>query len=109
MKATLATVTPLIPSGPSFDDGLRFYTAHMGYRVTWQHGNMAGIERDGVSFNLVHNDERAWADNSSFSIGVHGLDALHQEYRDLPGKVGPLEMKVWGRREFHVIAPSGVC
>ena len=22
---------------------------------------------------------------------------------------GPLELKAWGRREFHLIAPSGVC
>jgi hypothetical protein len=70
---------------------------------------MAGIERDRIDFNLVENDNREWAENASFSIGVSGLDALYEEYRDIPAKVGPLEMKFWGRREFHMIVPSGVC
>ena len=58
---------------------------------------------------LVTNDNRSWADNASFSIGVSDLEALYQEYREIPGRVGPLEMKAWGRLEFHMIVPSGVC
>ncbi len=50
-----------------------------------------------------------WADNASFSIGVSDLEALYQEYRNISGKVGALETKTWGRREFHLIVPSGVC
>ncbi|MDP9111307.1 MAG: hypothetical protein M3M96_06725, partial [Candidatus Eremiobacteraeota bacterium] len=64
---------------------------------------------DGVTFNLVRNANREWAENASFSIGVSDLEALHREYRDVPANVGPLEMKSWGRREFHLIVPSGVC
>ena len=37
------------------------------------------------------------------------LDALYAEYRNVSAKVGPLEMKIWGRREFHMILPTGVC
>jgi len=48
-------------------------------------------------------------ENASFSIGVSNLDALYEEYRGIPARVGPLEMKSWGRREFHMIVPSGVC
>ena len=70
---------------------------------------MAGIGRDFISFNLVENDNREWADNASFSIGVSDLEALYLEYRDIPAKVGPLETKPWGRREFHLIVPSGIC
>ena len=70
---------------------------------------MAGIERDGVSLNLVENDNQNWADNASFSIGVSDLEALCNEYRAIPAKVGPLELKPWGRREFHLMVPSGVC
>jgi len=109
MKASLRSITPLIPSGGSLAEALAFYTKHMGFSVAWQGGSMAGIERDGVAFNLVENDNKEWADNTSFSIGVSDLDALYQEYRDIPAKVGPLEMKSWGRREFHMIVPSGVC
>lgn len=109
MKATFRSVTPLIPTGGSLVDALDFYTRHMGFEVMWQSETMAGLRRDRIAFNLVVNDNRAWADNASFSIGVSGLDALYQEYRGIPANVGPLEMKPWGRRELHVIVPSGVC
>ncbi len=109
MKASLRSITPMIPTGGSLADALAFYTEHMGFSIVWQDGGMAGIERDGVAFNLIENDNREWAGNASFSIGVSGLDALYEEYRHVPANVGPLEMKSWGRREFHMIAPSGVC
>ena len=109
MKASLRSLTPLIPSGGSLADALAFYTEHMGFSIVWQDGSMAGIERDDIAFNLVENDSREWADNASFSIGASDLEALYEEYRHIPAKVGPLEMKFWGRREFHMIVPSGVC
>lgn len=109
MKASLRSITPMIPTGGSLAEALAFYAEHMGFSVVWQNGGMAGIERDGVAFHLVENDERVWAENASFSIGVSGLDALYEEYRQIPANVGPLEMKFWGRREFHMIVPSGVC
>ncbi len=70
---------------------------------------MASIVRDDVSFLLVENNDRQWAENASFSFGVSNLDALYEEYRGIAARVGPLEMKSWGRREFHMIVPSGVC
>ena len=109
MKATLHSVTPLIPSGGSLAEALAFFTDHMGFSVAWRGGGMAGVTRDGIAFNLVENDDRVWAENASFSIGVSGLEALYREYRQIPAKIGPLEIKPWGRREFHMIIPSGVC
>jgi hypothetical protein len=108
-SASLRSITPLIPAGGSLADALAFFTARMGFTVSWQSGGMAGIRRDGVAFNLVVNENRTWADNASFSIGVSDLDALYGEYRGIPARVGPLEEKAWGRREFHMILPSGVC
>ena len=103
------TITPMIPTGGSLAEALEFYTQQMGFRIDWQSDGGAGSSRDGVSFNLVENSNREWADNASFSIGVTGLDALYEEYRNIAAKVGPLEVKFWGRREFHMIVPSGVC
>jgi catechol 2,3-dioxygenase-like lactoylglutathione lyase family enzyme len=99
----------MIPTGGSLEEALAFYTEQMGFSVVWKAGSGAGIRRDGIAFNLVENSNREWADNASFSIGVSDLDALYEEYRDIPANVGPLEMKFWGRREFHMIVPSGVC
>jgi len=109
MRASLQSITPLIPAGSRLVEALSFYTDHMGFSVIWQSDNMAAIKRDGILFNLIVNDDQAWAQNTSFSIGVSDLDALYQEYRQIPAKVGPLEMKAWGRREFHLIVPTGVC
>jgi hypothetical protein len=109
VKASFHTVTPLMPAGNSLATALAFYTEELGFSIVWQGGGMAGILRDGVAFNLVENDTRDWVENASFSIGVSDLEALYEEYRHCSAKVGALEMKAWGRREFHLIAPSGVC
>jgi catechol 2,3-dioxygenase-like lactoylglutathione lyase family enzyme len=108
-SATLLTVTPLLPVGPSLAEALRFYTEELGFSIVWQLGSMAGIRRGGVEFNLIENTEKAWAENASCSIGVDDLDALYEEYRGVAARVGPLEMKAWGRREFHMVEPAGVC
>jgi len=106
---TFLSVAPLIPSGGPIADSLRFFTRDMGFAVLWQAGNGAGIRRGEITFLLVENSNREWADNASFSIGVSDLDALHAEYKNIPANVGPLEPKSWGRREFHMVLPSGVC
>ena len=107
--ATLLTVTPLLPAGPSLADGLRFYTEQLGFVITWQGGDMAGVRRGSAAFNLVQNSNREWAENASVGVGVDDLDAIYREYREVAATVGPLEMKSWARREFHMVLPSGVC
>jgi catechol 2,3-dioxygenase-like lactoylglutathione lyase family enzyme len=103
------SVTPMIPAGADLDAAIAFYTKRMGFAVEWRSPSGAGIRRGDVAFNMVVNDNREWTENSSYSIGVRDLDALYAEYRGLPARVGPLEVKAWGRREFHLIVPSGVC
>jgi len=99
----------MIPTGGSLAEALAFFTGQLGFSVTWQGRGGAGVARDGVSFNLVENNNPEWANNSSFSIAVSDLDALYEEYRRVDARVGSLEVKPWGRREFHMIVPSGVC
>ncbi len=99
----------MIPSGGDLGEALAFFVDHMGFEVTWQDDTMAGIAREDIAFNVVHNTNREWADNASFGIIVTDLAGLHRKYARLPATVGPLEVKPWGRLEFHVILPSGVC
>ncbi len=100
---------PLIPTGNTLAEALQFYTAQLGFQVDAQWDGGAVIRRCCVSFMLVPNSNREWADNSSFSIGVDDLDDLYREYSERGVPMGPLEVKFWGRREFHMIVPSGVC
>ncbi len=109
MIVTFRSVTPMIPTMGPLAEALSFYRDHMGFEVLWESDGGAGIVRGDVAFNLVVNDSREWANNSSYSIGVVGLDALHETFRSIPARVGPLEIKPWGRREFHMIVPSGLC
>jgi len=108
-RPQLLSITPMIPTGGTLEEAIKFYTEQMGFSVSWQAGSGAGIVRGSVAFNLVENSNRVWADNASFSIGVSDLDALYEEYRGIAARIGPLEIKAWGRREFHMIVPSGVC
>jgi catechol 2,3-dioxygenase-like lactoylglutathione lyase family enzyme len=108
-QASFHSVVPLVPAGSDLTAALAFYTGQMGFSIVWRGEGMAGIARDGVAFNLVENGTRDWAENASFSIGVSDLEALYEEYRQVSAQVGELEVKAWGRREFHLIVPSGVC
>jgi uncharacterized glyoxalase superfamily protein PhnB len=103
------SVTPLIPAGTSLSRALTFYKDQLGFSVLWEDEDMAGIRRGSVSFNLVANTNKEWADNCSCSIGVSDLEALYEEYRSRGVLVGPVKLRPWGRREFHMIVPSGVC
>ncbi|MEQ1933446.1 MAG: hypothetical protein ABL962_06150 [Fimbriimonadaceae bacterium] len=107
--ASLTSITPLVPTGGPLAESLAFYVSEMGFTVVWQTGNMAGIRRDSIAFNLCESNSKEWIENSSFSIGTTNLDELYEEYKDIAARVGPLEMKFWGRREFHIVLPSGVC
>lgn len=109
-RSAMLSITPMIPGGANLAEDVNFYKEQLGFRVLWEGLGMAGVARDSVSFHLVKNENREWSDNASFSIGVSDLDALYEEYRDVRNaRVGPLELKAWGRREFHMVVPSGVC
>ena len=109
MAATFRSVVPMIPAGPRLRDALTFFEERMGFTITYEATGGAGIQRDAVAFNLVENDNAEWANNASFSISVDGLDALYAEFQDIGVPITPPEIKPWGRREFHMVIPSGVC
>lgn len=109
MQTAFRTVAPLIPAGADLDAAIDLYERQLGFTVTYRAPSGAGVQRGDVALHLVRNDNQVWADNSSLSIGVDDLDSLYEEYRDLPFRLKPPEMKAWGRREIHMIVPPGVC
>ncbi|MEP6754494.1 MAG: VOC family protein [Chthonomonadales bacterium] len=107
--AEFKSLAPHTPAGPDIAAAIKFYTTEMGFEVVWKNDTMAQVKRGTVIFNLMQNDNKVWADNTSFSIGVDDLDALYEEYKGISARVGKLEVKFWGRREFHMVVESGVC
>ena len=103
------SLTPMIPAGESLPAGVAYYVTRLGFTAIWQSEDMAELRRGAVALHLVRNGDRVWAENCSCSIGVSDLDALFAEYQTAFATLGPLETKPWGRREFHMILPSGVC
>ena len=103
------SVAPLLPGGPDIVAGVDYFVNQLGFQVIYQYETGAGVRRGAVEFNLVQNDNREWADNCSVSIGVSDLQKLYQEYKGIDAIIGPLERKPWGRMEFHMIVPTGVC
>lgn len=109
MTAAFVSATPLVPAGASLDDELAFYTGKLGFETVWRIETMANVRRGNVALNLIVSDEPRWSENASCGIAVMGVDALHDEFMRRGVGVGALEIKPWGRREFHVVTPSGVC
>jgi hypothetical protein len=72
----LSSVTPMIPTGGSLAEALKFYVGELGFTVQWQ------------SLNMAVNSTRAWIENSSYSIGVSDLDALYEQYCGTTAQAG---------------------
>ena len=85
-QAALLSITPMIPTGGGLAEALKFYTEQMGFSLSWEAGGIAGIRRGAISFTLVENNDRQWADNASFSIGVSDVDALCEEYNGISAR-----------------------
>jgi len=105
----LLAVVPLVPAGPDLEEAIGFYVGQLGFSLTWRAGDMAGIKRGHVELNLVANTDPGWLANASFGMAVDDLEGFFAECQGTTGRIGPLEVKAWGRREFHLIVPSGVC
>ena len=76
MNNDFQSVMPLIPTGGTLAEALSFFTAQLGFETTRQWESGAIVRRGSVSFMLVPNNNREWADNASFSIGVTDLEAV---------------------------------
>ena len=43
MSASFHSITPLVPTGGSLAEALRFYVEQLGFALVWQGGGMAGV------------------------------------------------------------------
>ncbi|HMF53831.1 MAG TPA: hypothetical protein VK593_05745 [Edaphobacter sp.] len=52
------SVTPMLPTGGPMHEAIAYYTEQLGYTVVWQGGEMAGVRRGLIAFNLVTNNNQ---------------------------------------------------
>jgi catechol 2,3-dioxygenase-like lactoylglutathione lyase family enzyme len=106
--AALTTVAPIL-CVVDLQTSLEFYTTKLGFRVSFQYDDYAGLTRDGIQLHLAQFGDRSVCENTSCYIYVTNIDALYEEYRT-QGVIHPngaLERKPWGVREFVVLGVDG--
>lgn len=116
MKAKGITLYPFVPSGPNFQESLRFFS-ELGFEKLWENPDdgLAAMRFGEAQFLLFDVDIHDWQANQIIVYGVDDLDGYYTELvaRDIPSQFPGREIKAptdypWGR-EVHFIDPGGVC
>lgn len=109
-------MTRLIPKifYGSMADGLDLFVNCLGFKMLYQDGSLAVIERDGAKAYLVEDAEFAAKDRPEITIETDSVDELYDEVRSRrPEMLHPnssaVEKKPWGSREFAVRDRTQVC
>jgi len=109
-------MTRLIPKifYSSLADGLDLFVMCLGFKVVYQDGTLAVIERDGAKAYLVEDAEFAAKDRPEITIETDNIDELYDEVRlRRPEMLHPnsnvVQKKPWGSREFAVHDETQVC
>jgi hypothetical protein len=104
---------PFIPGGKDYERSKRFYAA-LGFRMSFDAGEVSGWECDGGGFLLQNYFHEGWAQNFMMQLLVPDLDAwwAHIQALDLPGTFGvappkPPARQPWGLIVAYVYGPCG--
>ena len=97
-QPTLISIAPRVPVG-DMDQTLAFY-AQLGFTTTSRDGEVAMVERDGISlhFTVSEGHSVCW-------IGVTNIEALYQQYVPTGAIQSPLTSQPWGMKEFFLCDP----
>jgi hypothetical protein len=107
------SLQPFIPSGKDFDAAKQFFI-ELGFTLSWDGVDYAGLTRDGCSFILQKYDNKAFADNLMISINLTDVAAFEREItsKDLSKrfnvKIGSITQQPYGK-ELNIIDAAGVC
>lgn len=94
--------------------GLYLFVEGLGFKVTYQDGYLKIIERDGVTIQLVQDEEYAKKDRPEIRIVTDDIEALYNEVKEKnPGLLHPnlnvIKRQPWGLTEFALRDASDVC
>lgn len=106
-------ILTFVPSGPDFETAIQFYV-EIGFEVCWRDENLATLQKDDSRF-FLQNINNWGKGNFMMSLKVENVDDwwemlqplnLHERYEGV--KLKAPENYPWGKREIHLIAPSGI-
>ena len=104
---------PFVPSGSDFAASKQFFV-ELGFKINWDAGDYAGLEKDGCKFILQKFDNREFAENFMVTVGVDNVDEFRREVieKKLPERfgirIGEASDMPYGR-EVNIIDKAGVC
>ena len=107
------SLEPFVPSGSDFERSKELFL-ELGFKINWDAGDYAGLERDGCKFILQKFDHKEFAENFMISVHVNDVDQFWQEVnqKQLVQRFGirisrPTQMP-YGK-ESNIIDLAGVC
>ncbi len=105
-------ITSVVPKLPFIDkqETLDFYVQQLGFELLSGYGDYVIVRRDGAELHFFAYPTLLPA-KSDFMIYLRvdtGIEALYQQLEKLKlDRLGRLELKPWGQKEFPVIDPNG--
>lgn len=94
--------------------GLKFFVDGMGFALGYHDDSLYIVNRDDITFLLVHTREFAEGDRPEIRIATDDIDAIYREIKDrAPEILHPnsriIQAKPWGLKEFATLDPTTVC
>jgi hypothetical protein len=107
------SLQPFIPSGADFERSRDLFST-LGFKITWEQKDYAGLEKDGCRFILQRYENREFAENFMLTVGVENAEAFRKFVIDgqIPEKFGirisEVVQQPYGK-EVNMIDIAGVC
>lgn len=94
--------------------GLHLFVEGLGFKISYQDDYLKIVERDGVTLQLVQDEECAKKDRPEIRIVTDDIEALYNEVKDKnPGLLHPnlnvIKRQPWSLTEFALRDSSDVC
>lgn len=107
-------ITSVVPKLPFIDKQitLNFYTGQLGFRIDADYGDYVIVRKDGAELHFFAYPTLV-PGKSDFMIYLridNDIEALYEQWKtSVPAleRLGPLELKPWGQKEFPLIDPNG--
>lgn len=109
----ILSLKPFVPSGADFEKARDFFV-ELGFTLTWDMGDYAGLENNGFGFILQRFNNKEFAENFMLSVGIENADVFRTAVmeKQLPEKYGIRISEAINQpygREVNIIDRAGVC